>query len=95
MFGYSHRVWEGGRERSRLSIWGYIHSFGLVVAEFIYCHPGFDVTSTLLHGDLGFDDGPQICVVESYRRMRDEGQSAFYDSGKRSCVKKKEYRSKN
>ena len=30
---YSHRVWEGGRERPRLSTRGCNHCFGLVVIE--------------------------------------------------------------
>ena len=76
---YSHRLWEEGRERPRLSTRECNHCFGLVIVKefkFVYCHSGVDVLNTgtsAWRGDLGFDDGPQISGVESHRCMNGEG----------------------
>ena len=88
-------MWEGGRERPRLSTSGFSHCFGLLVVEFkfVHYHLGFDVIKTLLHGeeeirhlmrgrrDPAFDEGPQIPEAESHRGMSDE-RLRFNNSGK-------------
>ena len=72
---YSHRVWEGGRERPRLSTRGYHHCFGLVVVPSMFWRHHY----TSAWRDLGFHKGPQISEAESQRRMRldGEGHGAF------------------
>ena len=54
---YNGRVWEGRRERSRLSTRGYSHCFGLVIFKFmhVHCHSSHNVINTLLHGEKIWD----------------------------------------
>jgi len=96
---WMRKIWGGHNifflERPTHSTIGYSHCFGLVVVvfKFAYCHPGFDVITTLLMERSR--SGIWWRSTYFWGLMSVEGQSAFYDSGKRSCVKNKEYRSED
>ena len=89
---YSHRLWEQGRERPRLSTRGYNHCPSLIVTEFkfVYCYPGSDVINTLLHGEDEISDLMRGCSSLELRVISIwvvKDRELFNDSGKRSCVK--------